>query len=246
MRRLPTLIALFVIPFVSAAAQDAPPPPTWRVVEWRSGPTEAGAWRAGMADLVKMAQETKAPVGFLTYSSENRTVIARRVARDAVLANPSQHIMDARPDAFQKWIAGRPPAEQLRNEIWVEVPEWTYVPANAPTTTGISVASVQIVPGKAAAFDTARRDFVKFRQKVGYPYTVRAFRVVLGEPRIVFVTAFDTREAFFGANRFQGLVEKAGAQAEWQALIPRLGAGMGLEWNVNLWDYAPASSYTPQ
>jgi hypothetical protein len=98
----------------------------------------------------------------------------------------------------------------------------------------------------AAAFDTVRRDFVKFRQKIGYPYPVRAYRVVIGEPRIVFVTHFDSREAFFGKNTFMTLVEKAGAQAEWQALQARLGAAMGMEWETKLWNFNAAASYMPQ
>ena len=104
----------------------------------------------------------------------------------------------------------------------------------------------RLLSGKVAAFDTARRDFVKFRQKVGYPYPVRAYRVVIGEPRIVFVTSFDSREAFFGSHRFAAFVEKAGAQAEWHALQARLGGTMGLEWEVKLWNFNEAASYLPQ
>jgi hypothetical protein len=247
MRRLPPLLALLVTPVVAASAQNTPPPQAHRVVEWRTAPTESGAWRAGMAELVKMAQASKSPVPFFVFSSENRTVVARPVARDAILANPNQHIMDAQPDAFRTWIAGRPQTQQqVRNEIWVEAPDWTYLPANLPATTGISASHVQIAPGKGAAFDTARRDFVKFRQKVGYPYPVRAYRVVIGEPRIVFVTSFDSREAFFGTHRFAAYVEKAGAQAEWDALAARLGGTMGMEWDVRLWNFNAAASYTPQ
>jgi hypothetical protein len=127
----------------------------------------------------------------------------------------------------------------------VAAPDWSYEPANAPTPTGISSSTVQIPPGMGATFDTARREFVKFRQKVGYPYPVRAYRVVIGEPRIVFVTSFDSREAFFGKNTFAAFVEKAGAQAEWQALVARLGGTMGMEWDTKLWTYNPTLSYTP-
>lgn len=248
MRRLPTLLALFATPFIAAAAQQATqatPPQAYRVVEFRTAPTDAPAFRNGYTDLVKMYQEAKSTTGFGVYSSENRTVVARPVQRDAILANPNQHIMTAQPDAWQKWLAGRPRSEQVRNEIWIAAPEWSYEPANAPTSTGISASSVQIPPGMGAAFDTVRRDFVKFRQKVGYPYPVRAFRVVIGEPRIVFVTNFDSREAFYGKNTFATFVEKAGAQAEWQALQARLGGTMGMEWDTKLWTYNANLSYTP-
>ena len=110
----------------------------------------------------------------------------------------------------------------------------------------IASSSVQIALGKGAAFDTVRRDFVKFRQKIGYPYPVRAYRVVIGEPRVVFVASFDSREAFFGKNSIMAFVEKAGAQAEWQALIARLSGTMGSEWDVKLWNFNQAASYIPQ
>jgi hypothetical protein len=231
---------------MASAAQDAAQPPVYRVVEWRTAPGDAGAFRAGMVDLVKLSQETKSPNGFSVYTAENLTVVARPVQRDAILANTTRHIMDARPDAWQKWVAGRPRSEQVRNEIWIAAPEWGYEPANPPTMTGVSASSVRIPPGMGATFDTVRRDFVKFRQKVGYPYPVRAYRVVIGEPRIVFVTHFDSREAFFGKNALGALVEKAGAQAEWQALAARLGATMGMAWETKLWNYNAAASYTPQ
>jgi len=157
-----------------------------------------------------------------------------------------QHVQNARPGDVQKWIASQPPSEQLRNEIWVAVPDWSYAPATPPAVTGLSVASVKIPPGKAAAFDTVRKDFVRFRQKIAYPYPVRAFRVVLGEPRIVFVTSFDSRSAFFGANALMAIVEKAGAQSDWQALQARLSGTMSAEWDVKLWNYNEAVSYIPQ
>lgn len=246
MRRLPTLLAVLSLPLGALAAQNAPPPPTYRVMEFVTAPVDAGPFRAGYTELVRLSKETGSPVGFQVYSAENRTVIARLVQRDAILANANQHIISARPADWEKWVAGRPRAKQVRNEIWVAVPEWTYEPANAPTVAGVSSTSVEIAPGMAAAFDTARRDFVKFRQKVGYPYPVRAFRVVIGEPRIVFVTSFDSREAFFGKNTFNAFVEKAGAQAEWQALLPRLGGTMGRDWDVKLWNFNPTLSYAPQ
>ena len=246
MPRVPVLFALCVTPFISAAAQNAAEPPVYRIIEWRTAPADAGTFRAGMVDLVKLSQETKSPNAFSVYTAENLTVVARPVKRDAILANTVQHIQNAQPDAWQKWVAARPKAEQTRNEIWVAAPEWSYEPANPPTATGVSSSSVKIPSGMGATFDTVRRDFVKLRQKVGYPYPVRAYRVVVGEPRIVFVTHFDSREAFFGKNAFATLVEKAGAQAEWQALQARLGAAMGMDWETKLWAYNAPASYMPQ
>ena len=245
MLRIPVLFALCLTPVIASVAQNAPEPQAYRVIQWRTAPKDAAAFRAGMVDLVKMSRETKSPNAFNVYTAENLTVVARPVQRDAILANTVRHIQDAQPEAWQKWVAARPPAEQVRNEIWVAAPEWSYEPANAPTSTGVSSSSVKIPPGMGATFDTVRRDFVKFRQKVGYPYPVRAFRVVVGEPRIVFTTSFDTREAFFGKNTFMAYVEKAGAQAEWQALQARLGATMGSEWDVKLWSHNAAASYVP-
>jgi hypothetical protein len=245
MFRVPVLLALCATPFLSSAAQNAAEPPVYRIIEWRTAPADAATFRAGMVDLVKLSQETKSPNAFSVYTAENLTVVARPVQRDAILANTVQHIQTARPDAWQKWVAARPRAEQVRNEIWVVAPEWSYEPASPPTATGVSSSSVKIPSGMGATFDTVRRDFVKFRQKVGYPYPVRAYRVVVGEPRIVFVTHFDSRESFFGKNAFAALVAKAGAQAEWQALQARLSGSMGLEWDVKLWSHNAAASYMP-
>jgi len=105
---------------------------------------------------------------------------------------------------------------------------------------------VRVAAGKGAAFDTVRRDFVKFRQKIGYPYPVRAYRVVIGEVRNVYVTHFDSREKFFGANALMTLAEKANAVPEWQALAARLTGSMGMDWSSTLWNYNAGISYVPQ
>ena len=202
-----------------------------------------------MGDLVKLSQDTKSPTAFRVYNAENRTIVSFEVKSDDLLGNMFAHVQKARPDDLSKWVTGRPASEQLRNEIWVAIPEWTYEPATPlppAAVTAISVSTVQIASGATAAFDAARKDFVKLRQKVGYPYRVVAYRVVLGEPRIVFVTPFDSRAAFYGANAFMALVEKAGAQSEWQALQTRLSANMGSEWDSKVWNYNAAVSYVPQ
>ena len=82
------------------------------------------------------------------------------------------------------------------------------------------------IPGQGAAMDSSRKAFVEFRKKIGYPYSVLALRVAIGEPRFLFVTLYDSREAFFGTNALMQVVQRANAEAEWQALIhSALGLG---------------------
>lgn len=228
---------------------QAPAPRYYRVTEWESPPGEMGAFRTSrFGGLAKMAKDTKAPAsaGFRIYTAENRTIIARQVDPKDLFSNPNAVIQTAAPEAYRQWQAGLGGGSTVvRSEIWVEVPEQSYDPANAPEYTGISAAEVRVAAGKGAAADTARRDLVKFRQKIGYPYRVAAFRVAIGEARMVYVTFYDSREKFFGPNALTALAEKANATAEWQALGARLTGTMGMEWNTKLWGYNAGISYVP-
>ena len=254
--RLPCLLVLATTVVISPAwtqQQQAPPPQAWRVVETQVAPAQIGAYRRNITGLVKIAEAAKAPASqaWFAYTTENRQIIARRVERNAILANPTAPLREAQPEAYQKWIESLIPATTiqlvtLRNEIWVEAPEWSYVAPNAPATPGgTSVAEVHLAPGQGAAFDSVRKDFVALRKRIGYPYSVLAFRVVLGEPRVVFVTFYDTREAFFGTNAMGRLIQQANAQADWDAMIPRLVRPMAGEWKTSLWNYATDLSYNP-
>ena len=238
----------------SAQQPQTPPPQIWRVIETQIAPAQLRAYRQGTEGLVKVAEAAKAPSSrrWYTYTTENRQLTARPVVRDSLLVNANAAIREAQPDMFAKWMAGLAPATvtqatQLRNEIWIEVPDWSYTAPNAPNPgTGISVAEVRIAPGQNAAFDSVRKDLAAFRKKVGYPYNVLALRVAIGEPRIVFVTFYDTREAFYGANSMAKVVEKANAQAEWDALVARLVAPIAGEWRTSLWNYSTTMSYVPK
>jgi hypothetical protein len=196
--------------------------------------------------LSKLYKDAKATTGFVVYSAENRTAVARLADPKDLLSNPNAAVQAANAEAFRAWQATLGGNSRIvKSEVWVEIPEHTYEPASAPKATGVSSASVTVAAGKGAAFDSSRRDFVKFRQKVGYPYPVRAYRVVIGEARNVYVTHYDSREKLFGANALAALVEKAGAGAEWQALGARLTGAMGPGWTTTLWNFNEALSYTP-
>lgn len=230
------------------SAQQTPTPPYWRVTEWESPPAEMATFRARFTELARMAQAAKAPAssGFLVYSTENRTIVARPADPKDLLAPVNAVIREAQPDAFRQWQAkGTGGSVIVRSEVWVEVPAHSYRPAGEITGTGISVAEVRVAAGKGAVHDSARRDFVTLRQKVGYPYPVYAYRVVFGEARMVYVTVFDSREKFYGTNAFAALVEKANAGAEWQALAPRLLSAMDADWSSKVWNYNATMSYMP-
>lgn len=239
---------------VAAQQAAAPPPQAWRVVETQVAPGQMTAYRQALAGLVKVAEAAKTPNNqrWHTYTSENRQITARPVERNDLLANAAMALRAAQTEMYDKWLAAMPSMSAtqlttLRNEIWIEVPDWSYSAPNAPDPgTGMAMAEVHIAPGGAAAFDSVRKDLVAFRKKIGYPYNVLALRVVLGEPRIMFVTFYDSREAFYGANAMATLVQKANAQAEWDALAARLVAPMAGEWRTSLWNYSPTLSYVPQ
>jgi hypothetical protein len=250
--RLPSLVMLATAVAVSPTqAQQQAPPQAWRVVVTQVLPSQIGAYRQNTTGLVKVAQAAKSARPWFTYTTQNRFLVARPVRRDSIMANPNAAIRQAQPDLFQKWMESTTPAsvteaEQLQNEVWVEIPDWTYTAPNAPSTVGgISITEFRGIPGQGAAMDSSRKAFVEFRKKIGYPYTVLALRVAIGEPRFLFVTLYDSREAFFGTNAMNQVVQRANAEAEWQALIPRLIGPMAAEWNSSLWDYAAALSYSP-
>jgi hypothetical protein len=251
MRTLTLITALGGIALVhSAHAQPATTPVYWRIVEWQTPPGEMGAFRTSrFGGLVKIAQAAKAPAsqGWQIWTAENRTAVVRPVDPKDPFANPVAPLRESQPELYRQWQAGLTAGSSIvSNEIVQELPQYSYVPASETQFTGASVAEVRILSGKGAAYDTARRDFVAFRKKIGYPYAVRAFRVIAGETRDIYVTYFDSREKFFGVNAQAGLVEKAGAGAEWQALAGRLTASMDRQWDTKLWSFNPALSYIPQ
>jgi hypothetical protein len=204
-------------------------------------------YRERYGQMIKVAEAAKAPAsaGWDVYTRENRTVVVRQVKRDSLLANPNAALMQGARELLQQTMSALPQTGTvtLRNEIWVHVPEWSYDPATPVEFTGAAVTDAPIAPGQAAASDTVRRDLAKFRQKIGYPYAVHAYRVVLGVPRTVFVTLFDSREKYFGTNAMGQVVERAKAQAEWQAMLPRLVGPLGMDWETNFWNYNKNMSY---
>lgn len=230
-----------------ASAQQAPAPRYYRVVEWESPPGEMAAFRTSrFGGLAQLYRDAKAATGFVIYTTENRTAIARQVNPADLFSNPNAAVQAANPDAFRAWQAGLGGNSVVtRSEVWVEIPAHTYEPANPPEATGVSSSTVRVAAGKGAAFDSARRDFVAFRKKIGYPYRVAAYRVVIGEVRNVYVTHFDSREKLFGPNALQALVEKANAGPEWQALAARLVGSMDMGWSTTLWNYNAGMSYVP-
>lgn len=233
----------------NADAQQANTPVYWRVIEWVSPPGDMATFRTSrFGGLVKIAQTAKAPasLGWQIWTAENRTIVARPVDAKDPFANPVTALGATQPDLFQQWQQTLTPGSSVvRSEIIQELPQYHYIPATEVHFTAASVSEVRIAPGKTAAYDSARHEFTAFRKKIGYPYAVRAFRVVAGETRDIYVTYIDSREKFYGANAMGGLVEKAGASAEWQALAGRLTGTIDRQWDVKVWSFNPALSYSP-
>lgn len=124
-------------------------------------------------------------------------------------------------------------ARTVSSEVIEEVADWSYAPA-AAVADELNLAHVDelwIKPGKQQEFGELIEEFGAFFGEVGYRYPVDGHRVHFGDTgRAIFVTFYDSKEAYYGANSLDRLIAEKGAGEKWGDLLERLSAVMvGME-----------------
>ncbi len=155
---------------------------------------------------------------------------------------PAQAKLEA---AFQR--IGQIPQEGLGSSIIQVVPEWTYgMDKLTQQPTFAEVCEYSVASGMEMQFDAVYKGYVAILGKLGYPYAHIGHRYRYGGPvRHTGITLYDTKEAFFGRNDVERLVEQKGQGEAWGKLASDfLPTVTGFDC-AHL-QYMPELSYSPQ
>ena len=75
----------------------------------------------------------------------------------------------------------------------------------------IEINDIWIKSGKEMEWDALAQEFVALLTAVEYPYPTIGYRVRFGgAERMIYVTLYDSKEAFFGVNSLDRLIEAKG------------------------------------
>jgi len=237
----------------TAHAQDAPNP-VFQVLTLEHTPATMSAWRSAMAKEVAALKAANIPaseVGWWAYTRDNKTILVRPRSRDALFPGGGGGMGRLRQvdSAKAAEVGAAFQGSQVRltsNEIIEHAPNLSYTPSVEPKSIGgVNVIDIMIAPGQGQAFNEAVRALNEIRKTIDYPYSVQVYRVRMGEPRTVIVTFYDTREAYFGRNSMDTLLERRTMQQEQfqKAIGTILSAVSG--WQSWLGGYAENMSYPP-
>jgi hypothetical protein len=111
------------------------------------------------------------------------------------------------------------------NEILETVPSWSYLLADAESSVQpafIEISDISIKSGKEMEWDALAQEFAALLAEIEYPYPTIGYRVMFGGAgRMIYVTLYDSREAFFGSNALDRLIEAKGQTATWSDMMDR-------------------------
>jgi hypothetical protein len=111
------------------------------------------------------------------------------------------------------------------NEIVETVPNWSYLLEEAGSSEQsafIEITDIWIKSGKEMEWDALAQEYVALLAELEYPYPTIGYRVMFGGAgRVIYVTLYDSKEAFFGTNSMERLIEAKGQTAAWTALIEK-------------------------
>ena len=232
-------------------AQEEAPGPVVRLTTIEINPAHVQKWRGGLRALAEGARNAELPpaeFGWWAVHDGHRTTIVSLRQRDAVIAGRPmmQRIRESNAEAAAKVQEAFSGTESrvIRDEIWTEVTDLSYdAPGEIEFGGSVSV-DMWVAPGKGQEFQEAVKALNKLRADAGYPYDVNVYRVMVGEPRFVAVTFFDTREAFYGANGLGRLAQAKNVEGIGQAFGTMLGTLSRYE-NRPAMRYGEAASYPP-
>jgi hypothetical protein len=182
---------------------------------------------------------------------------------EVAIASPIQnmaHFDD--PEAWMREFAGTP-GESMVNEamntimtkisivpasreVWEQVPEWSYAPANPSFETPAAAErhDFWIKAGMQEAFDGVAKDIIAFFADMGGQFPVNGYRVHFGDVgRVSFIVFVDDLGNLYGENSLENAVAAMGKTAEWEAIMTRMRDCV-TESDKSQMTYLPEISYT--
>lgn len=182
---------------------------------------------------------------------------------DVAIASPVENMASFDdPEAWMRQFAGTPGEAMLNEamntfmtkistvpasrEVWEQVPEWSYAPANPPfeVPTAAERHDFWIKAGMLEDFEQVAKDIMAFFSDMGGEYPVNGYRVHFGDVgRVSFIVFVDDLGNLYGENSLENAVAAMGKTAEWEALMTRMRDCVTDSETTQMM-YAPQISYT--
>ena len=248
------LLACVLAPTVAAQEETSERGQLWRVRLYEVAPAHVIPWFTAIQKIAAAAGEANLDQqwGWTVWVDFPRYYISNPVTNMAAFDDPGawsrQWEGTAGQAALEEARQALEPldAKLVSTEIYEHEIDWSYMPA-APAFEGApggaDVNEFYILPGKAEEFEATVGEAIEMLGKIGYPYTMNGYRVIMGEgSKTVFLTFWDNREAYYGANSQERLLEQHGMTEAWQGLVARM-LGTISDFKTRMLNYEPGISH---
>jgi hypothetical protein len=257
--KMRTLIAASLLtgvlaPTVAAQEESSERGQLWRVRMFEVAPADVIPWVTAVRKIVAAAEAANLEQqwGWTVWVDFPRYYVSSPVTNMAAFDDP---------DAWTRQFEGTPGQATLQeamqelqplharvvsDEIYEHEMDWSYLPAEPAfdgASGGAELSEFYILPGKAEEFQAIVGEAIDMLSQIGYPYTMNGYRIIMGEgSKTVFVTFWDNREAYYGVNSQDRLLEQHGMTEAWQGLVARM-LGTISDFKTRMIDYEPPLSH---
>lgn len=251
------LMALLAVPS-AAVAQDEEggsytPGQMWHVVTWTLNPGDVATFRQVAEQVVEAAMQANlaAEYGWGFWNNMYSYTLVSQF-EPASFTDPEMWMRQFKgtpgestlQQAFEKMASVQ--VRSIMEEVLQDVNGWSFEPEGSeePAEHGFGhVHEFWLKGGVEQEFDGLIKDFMAFFKEMGYAYPVHGHRVRMGDTgRALFVTMYDTPEAYFGANSIERLVQQHNTTERWGELLERL-AQLVTAGEESFMMYQPSMSY---
>jgi hypothetical protein len=228
----PLLLLLLLPVAVRAQEEDYQRGKLMYVQTVKVTPAHAAAYEAAVGKIVKAAEMAKLGPGYKwAFMNDMFTYTLVYPFSDfAYWDDPEQWMRQFKgtegeatlQEAFQEF--GKLDTRVVMSEVVEHVEDWSYQPEKTrEDATMAHFTEFWLKSGKEEQFTEVTKEIMGFFKKLGYGYEVSGHRVHFGDTdRRVFVTWYDDRGSFYGANSLDALIEKKGMGEKWGELMSRM------------------------
>jgi hypothetical protein len=222
-----------LLPPAAAAQESSERGDLWRVRVFDVAPAHVIQWANGVQKIAQAASESNLEQqwGWTVWADFPQYYVSNPVPNMAAFDDPGAWNRQFEGTDGQATLQEAMQdlqgldAKVISDEIYEYEAGWSYTPEQPAfdgTPGGADLSEFYIAPGKSEEFQSIVGEAIAMLEKIGYPYTMSGYRVIMGEgQKTVFVTFWDTREAYYGENSQDRLLEQHGMTQAWQELVAR-------------------------
>jgi len=240
-------VTLFMlIPAQAVQAQEDEDPGYGLVLVIEMEPADRATYRGALEELSKAAAEAGVTNPWWAWSHDRGYTVVLWFDEMAWFDKDTpfwSQFPESASEAFQATLAGFD--RVVTSEVTRVVPEWSYSPENPPEE--MTVAHVHhdwLKAGVGDAHGELMEDWVAFLGKIGYPYQSNCMRTIVGPQKITCVDFADSLSRYTSDETWDDLIEAAGAEEEFEALLERWQSMVQRYEHLNV-SYVPSMSYMP-